>query len=111
MNLSVSRALAAALLLAAPVAAHAADSVKHVTVNYADLNLSQKSGAETLIARIETASKDACGGTPDLRDLKMRDFFASCMKATVAHAVASVNSPMVAAVYNGTEVPVEVSQR
>ncbi|HEV2561602.1 MAG TPA: UrcA family protein [Rhizomicrobium sp.] len=110
----ISRALIAALAFSAP--AYAGDvhgAVKQVAVHYDDLNISTKSGAHILIARIETASKTACGGAPDIRDLKMRAFFSDCMKSTMDHAVASIPSPMVAAVYNGTagDEAVQVSQR
>lgn len=115
MKFSSLRALAALLALA-PAAAYAADTnasgtVKQIAVHYEDLNLAQESGAEILISRIEVAAKDACGGTPDTRDLKMRAFFGECMKNTVQKAVASVNSPMVSSVYDGTAKAVEISQR
>jgi len=109
----ISRALIAALAFSAPAYAGDVHGVKQVAVHYDDLNISTKSGAQTLIARIEAASKTACGGVPDIRDLKMHAFFSNCMKSAMDRAVASIPSPMVAAVYNGTagEEAVQVSQR
>ena len=113
MSKSIS-CIVIALGLIVPTAALAGQSaMRQIAVHYDDLNLSQNADARMLIARIETASRSVCGGEPDMRDLKMRDFFRRCVKDTMDQAVASVHSPMVVAVYNGTPMPgaVEVSRR
>ncbi|HEY2661660.1 MAG TPA: UrcA family protein [Caulobacteraceae bacterium] len=70
-----------------------------VNVAFADLNLSSHAGAKVLLQRIHQAAKQICG-EPD-RSLARRGEYVDCMKTTTDRAVASVNSPLVTAMYSG----------
>lgn len=69
-----------------------------VVVRYGDLDLSTRAGAETLYSRIQLAAAQVCRGS-DSFDLIMRAAAVRCQNALVAHAVANVPSPQLAAVY------------
>jgi UrcA family protein len=79
-------ALAAPALLAADV-----DQPPSKVVSYADLNLSNPAGAETLYRRIQGAAKQVCKQY-NATELAMLSVFNSCYKTAVANAVRSVNS-------------------
>jgi UrcA family protein len=76
----------------------------NISVSYRDLDLSSRSGAHTLLARIEKAAEEVCGGDP----YKMPDRFDAvilarefqkCREQVMARAVASVPAPLVAQLY------------
>jgi UrcA family protein len=69
-----------------------------VVVRYGDLNLSTQSGAETLYARIQLAAAQVCR-RPDSIELLIRAASVRCQNELVAHTVASLRSPQLAAVY------------
>ena len=104
----VRRISAAVVLLAAlagvtTTAAIAADAGK-ITVNYKDLDLSREADAKTMLQRIKDAAERICDlrGTADLLTKSARE---ACVKDTVNDAVASLNSPLVAAL-NANQAPV-----
>jgi UrcA family protein len=63
--LAVGTAMAAAIF-SAPAPAQRANRpiIEHVNVHHGDLDLADKSGAETMLARLEKAATKACGGWP-----------------------------------------------
>ena len=74
-----------------------------VKVSMADLDLGSKAGAAAGLSRIEAASEKACGGQPQTLQLRRQARYRACMKSTVSHAVASLGSPLVTAIYTGQE--------
>ena len=91
--------LAAAVTLscAAPVLAQTSDTVPSVSVKYGDLNIGSPAGARVLLERIEAAADTACGGAPDIRQLKQLGSFEACRRSAVTRAVVAVDSPMLMA--------------
>jgi UrcA family protein len=90
-------AAAATLSYAAPVLAQTSHTVPGVSVKYGDVNIGSPSGAQVLLKRIEAAANTACGGVPDIRQLRQLASFEACRKSAVARAVAAVHSPMLTA--------------
>jgi UrcA family protein len=83
-------------------AANSNDPPKRV-VSYADLNLSHKAGAETLLFRIKSAAREVC--EPQLnRELGAGRRYRQCIDEAIARAVADVQAPVLAAVYRETPV-------
>lgn len=72
-----------------------------LTVGYGDLDLSGKSGAQVLIGRLDIAASQVCGGEPDMRDLQRMAIYRTCKHQAMDHAVATVGSPTVSALYGG----------
>jgi UrcA family protein len=74
-----------------------------VRVSYADLDITTTAGATALHRRIKSAAKEVCGyeGT----SLVEMDLWQRCVQGAVDDAVASVNSPLLAAVHSGKPVP------
>lgn len=72
---------------------------RQMVVSYSDLNISNPSGAETLLSRIRYAADSVCGGTPDLRNLNAWENYRTCDKQAMDQAIAAVNSPLVAQLY------------
>jgi UrcA family protein len=69
-----------------------------VAVNYADLDISTTAGAEKLYERIRKAAAQVCPQV-DTMELQRHAAAARCENAAVAHAVNSIASPQLAAVY------------
>jgi UrcA family protein len=68
------------------------------TVSYADLDLSHKAGAETLLARITAAAHDVC--KPQLsRVLATGPDYQRCVNEAIGRAIADVNAPVLAVLY------------
>ncbi|MGH6985228.1 MAG: UrcA family protein [Caulobacteraceae bacterium] len=93
-------AASAGLVLAAPASAQSSETVR-VRVPTSDLNLASVDGARTLLARIDQAADEACGGAPDIRLLGQDRAFQSCRRAAVAGGVAQAHSEMVTALARG----------
>jgi UrcA family protein len=96
----VLAAVLVALSLSASQFAAASDTVtQSVTVSYADLNLSNPSGARTLYQRIRGAARKVCtvaGESPyEVQDLDKR----KCILDAIDQAVMKVNSPVLVAMY------------
>jgi UrcA family protein len=69
-----------------------------VVVNYTDLDINTSRGAEKLYERIEHAAAQLCPQV-DIAELQRYAVFLRCRDEVVAHAVSSINSPQLAAVY------------
>lgn len=80
----IRTAIFAAMMIAAPAFANS------VTVNYSDLNLSSAAGQATLEHRINTAARQACGGSPEGSDLTSTTRFYGCVAAARSGAEKSV---------------------
>lgn len=72
-----------------------------VSVGVGDLNLAAEAGAAAALHRIHNAAQSICGSAPYARDLERTAAYGDCMKAAIGPAVASLNSPMVTALYSG----------
>ena len=94
-------AAAATLSCVAPVLAQISNTVPSVSVKYGDLNIGSRAGAQVLLRRIEAAANTACGGEPDIRQLKQLAIFEACRRSAVAKAVVAVDSPMLTALARG----------
>ena len=76
-----------------------------VEVRYYTSELATEAGARGLLARIEHAAVEACGGPPYFHSLYtvapqlVKANFAECHDAAVNRAVASLNSPVLTQVY------------
>lgn len=95
-----------ALIAAQPVLASdqfAQISTSEVAVYYGDLNLESPVGAQSLVTRVHTAAKRACGANPSFgpgyRIAKQR--YIECVQTAEKGAVAAVNRPNVTAAYAG----------
>ena len=69
----------------------------HIEVPYGDLNLSNAWGARTMMQRITFAATRLCGGTPDIREIRVRSIFKTCVRDAKEGAVHELNAPLVTA--------------
>jgi len=103
-------AILAAVAVASPGNAQSPAEKSHqLVVSFSDLDLSRTAGVETLLSRLSAASRQVCGGEPDVRDLAGRSDFKRCFTDAMDHAVAAVHVPAVVALYNGTPAGTEPS--
>ena len=87
MRKSIATALAAAALAGAfATPALAADETVSVTVAYADLDVADPAGADTLTQRIGTAVEKVCH-RPDIRNLKAMVAWEECKADALAGAM------------------------
>ena len=104
-------ALAAASALGVIVPASAADGPSLVvtsainahhkqTINYGDLDISNVQGAKILVKRIRQVAEQVCE-TPSGAGLSGIQKHLDCVRDTVDQTVASLNDPVVTAVYSG----------
>ena len=97
-------ALTAGLIGLLPLAAVAAQGSRSqldgpaVVVKYADLDINTPRGAEELYTRIEHAAVQLCPRV-DFGEIERYAASLRCRNDVVAHAVSSINSPQLAAVY------------
>lgn len=70
-----------------------------IQVPFGDLDLSHPAGAKTMMFRLRNASTDACGGMPNIRELRERRVFKICLRQTMAAAVDELGSAQVAALF------------
>ena len=84
---------------------------RHVKVSYADLDLSQESGAKALLRRIKKASITACGGRPS-RMLEEIARFEACRSKALSTAIHDVDAPVLTGLFirNGGEL-IQVAAR
>lgn len=75
-----------------------AGDASSITVNYAELDLSQPAGAQILYSRIEQAAFEICNGFIGPFG-EIRTKASPCYKNAVANAVAQVNSPRLSALH------------
>jgi UrcA family protein len=100
MNIFKSRLIPAGALLAFTLLqagvslADPARESQHMAVNYADLNLSSRAGAEAMYRRLQAAAERVCpitGVAAHFDAIQQR----SCMHRAIAEAVAQMNAPLV----------------
>lgn len=63
-----------------------------VSVNYEDLNIQNRAGAEVLYRRLESAARHACGATDVRQPIDVRTERERCVAEKLETAVQSVNS-------------------
>lgn len=79
--------------------------VERVTVSHADLDLRTHADAEAMLARLDRAASDACGGRPaptvnmDGLAAAIRREHRRCTTATLEAAVHGLGAPLVSAAY------------
>lgn len=88
---------AAALVLGLPTLAQAAE-LTVVKVQYSKAALKDEAGARSVYARLQSAARRACGEA-DARNLRMVRAVGDCQEQALASAIASIGSPMLAAVH------------
>jgi len=88
-----------------------ASSNSSKAVRYDDLDLSQEAGARQLLIRVHQAARDVCmRGYETWRPyLNNHPSVRNCVIAASNRAVASLNNPMVTALYEGWS-PVQIAQ-
>lgn len=91
----LSAALFAALALAAPAAFAEKPVTKDVSVNYTDLDLSRPAGVETLMSRLETASKKVCGSRPMQVRYGQLEQYLRCRSNAIEGAVRRIGEPAI----------------
>ncbi len=92
--------LAVAAALLSGVSAEAAQSGSRIAIHYNDLNLTSQTDGHTLLVRLQTAANRVCGGRPQMGNLHAQGIHDACVKDAMDHAVASLHSPVVVALYN-----------
>jgi UrcA family protein len=88
----------ALLLLSAATASMAQSVGPDVAVRYSDLDITTVAGAEKLYARIQKAAAQVCPAADSL-SLVQNGAVLRCRNTVVAHAVNSISSPQVTAVF------------
>lgn len=74
---------------------------RSVHVNYADLDLSKRAGAETLYHRINAAAKEVCqANSPDRVFLAVQVAVLKCLHEAIGNAISQVGAPELIAIYN-----------
>jgi UrcA family protein len=94
--------LAACFVLSSGLVTYAAQTGpvgRQVVVHYSDLDMSHQPGAQILLARLENAASQTCGGAPDIRDLNGQAAYRVCLKDTMDRAVASVPTSLLAGLH------------
>ncbi len=81
-------------------AAFAQSQDEAINVSYADLNISTKAGAATLLHRIHNAADSICG-VENIGPLDLQQAKAACAKSITDQTVARFNAPMVTALNSG----------
>ncbi len=104
-KLAISLATTTALLTAAHAGSGFGIIRKDVSVSYYPTDLSTEAGARVLLARINEAAQQACGGSPYFYgtysispSLARRDF-ATCQANAVSSAIKSLNAPLLMRLY------------
>ena len=82
-----------------------------VVVNYADLDLNKKAGAEVMLRRIQAAAHEACGVAPDIRELQERSNYDTCVRRAVDNAIDNLRAPLVASMAGRNSDSVSVANR
>lgn len=97
MNRILKIAAAAAVLALGGVAGTASAQEDIMVVRVGDLNTKSHDGAEIALRRIKNAANQFCG--PQSRDLSINQEQRRCKTRMTQKAVASLNAPMVTALY------------
>jgi UrcA family protein len=93
----LSLALSAAAVPAMAASQDSDTAVVSIKVSYADLDVSSRAGAATLLARINAAATQACGGAPDRLNLSQSSIYDYCKARAVTAAIDTVHAPQVSA--------------
>jgi UrcA family protein len=106
-------ALAAASNPTASAPAQVEENSKHLTVRFADLDLTRPQGAAQLYHRLHKAAEVVCSSL-ESRELSRMALFNKCVAETMAGTVAQINRPGLSAFYRGkvggnTAIPFEVA--
>jgi UrcA family protein len=88
---SVFAIVVAGLLTTDASAETRSDTVKKVTVNFAELNLDKPAGVEILYKRLRNASASVCGGRQAIQAYRSAK---RCYEAALSQAVNDVNKPL-----------------
>ena len=110
---SFALSLALASVVGGIVPAFAFDGPSHVvtsatnarhkqTVGYGDLDISNVQGAKILVKRIRAAAEQVCETPAGVGESGIQKHL-DCVRDTVKDTVASLNSPVVSAVYSGNQ--------
>ncbi len=94
-------AAAMTIALASPAMAEPMTIRTQLSVNHADLNLSEANDASALLRRFRGAARMACGDTPAKRSLTEMTRIRACTRTSMEHAVARANNAMVSELYYG----------
>jgi UrcA family protein len=77
-------------------AGESAGTLRHKTVSFRDLNVSNPEGAAVLYKRIKSAASEVCGSWDSL---SQRPAVMTCIDEAVSRAVAQVNRPMLTSLH------------
>jgi UrcA family protein len=91
----LSASLFAALVLATPASFAEKPVTKEISVDYSDLDLGRPAGAQTLMSRLETASKKVCGARPMQVRYGQLKRYLQCRSNAVEVAVRRIDEPTV----------------
>ena len=83
---------------ATAVAAPPAKDLRSVEVRYGEFDLSKPAGTQALYRRIKAAARQVCGPL-DVRSAPLMRRWQDCYDTTLANAVASMDRPMLTALY------------
>lgn len=95
---SMAAAVTALMVFTAATASAAQSVGPDVSVRYADLDITTLAGAEKLYARIQLAAAQVCPATQSPL-LVEHAAVVKCRNEVIAHAVSSIGSPQVTAVF------------
>lgn len=101
MNRPLMFALASAIALgfAAAAPASAANLDRAQNLNYAELNLDDRAGAEALLHRINASAEVMCGERAGYMPLAQRAAIQRCVRQKSERAVSEVNNANVTAIF------------
>jgi len=88
------------------------DEVPTYRVNYADLDVGHRAGADALFARIKSAARRVCepvAKSATFRFTQVRE--KSCMDKAIADAVTDVRSPLLTDIYLGKASTIKIAQK
>lgn len=97
LMLALASALALGFAAAAP--ASAAEFNRAQNLNYADLDLDNRAGAQALLQRIEQSAEDICGARAGPMPLAQRAALRRCVQEKSERAIARVGHAGVAALF------------
>lgn len=83
----------------APIAFAEKPVTRSAEVAYSDLDLSRDAGVQTLLKRIESASKRVCGKRPTSVRFGQMEAFNGCRANAQSEAVRRINNPTVSIAY------------
>jgi UrcA family protein len=95
-------AFVSTLILVSPALAVAQDAPQQaVEVNFGDLNMTTDGGATRALHRIRRAAEDVCDASTGRRTYEDRIATRACVRDAMSRAVDELDSPTVAAKFNG----------